>query len=31
VFSLAANIVPFGLKTLISGGGYGTNLGLAEK
>jgi putative inorganic carbon (hco3(-)) transporter len=28
VFSLAANFVPFGLKTLISGGGYGTNLGL---
>jgi putative inorganic carbon (HCO3(-)) transporter len=30
VFSLAANFVPFGLKTLISGGGYGTNLGLAQ-
>ena len=28
VFALAANFVPFGLKTLISGGGYGTNLGL---
>jgi putative inorganic carbon (HCO3(-)) transporter len=28
VFSLAGNIVPFGLKTLISGGGYGRNLGL---
>src|ERR1700761_7780935 len=28
VFSLAANIVPFGVKTLISGGGYGHNLGL---
>ncbi|WP_428487270.1 putative O-glycosylation ligase, exosortase A system-associated [Rhodopila sp.] len=28
VFSLAANFVPFGLKTLISGGGYGSNLGL---
>jgi probable O-glycosylation ligase (exosortase A-associated) len=28
VFSLAANIVPFGLKTLVSGGGYGHNLGL---
>jgi probable O-glycosylation ligase (exosortase A-associated) len=28
VFSLAANFVPFGLKTIISGGGYGTNLGL---
>ena len=28
VFSLAANFVPFGLKTLISGGGYGMNLGL---
>ncbi len=30
VFSMAANIVPFGLKTLISGGGYGSNLGLQE-
>ena len=30
VFSLAANFVPFGVKTLISGGGYGTNLGLAQ-
>jgi probable O-glycosylation ligase (exosortase A-associated) len=29
VFSLAANFVPFGLKVLISGGGYGQNLGLA--
>lgn len=29
VFSLAANFVPFGLKVLISGGGYGVNLGLA--
>jgi probable O-glycosylation ligase (exosortase A-associated) len=28
VFALAANFVPFGLKTLISGGGYGINLGL---
>jgi putative inorganic carbon (hco3(-)) transporter len=28
VFSLAANFVPFGLKVLISGGGYGMNLGL---
>jgi putative inorganic carbon (hco3(-)) transporter len=28
VFSLAGNIVPFGLKTLVSGGGYGRNLGL---
>lgn len=28
VFSLAANFVPFGLKTMISGGGYGQNLGL---
>lgn len=28
VFALAANFVPFGLKTLISGGGYGRNLGL---
>lgn len=29
VFSLAANFLPFGLKVLISGGGYGRNLGLA--
>jgi probable O-glycosylation ligase (exosortase A-associated) len=28
VFSLAANFIPFGLKTLITGGGYGQNLGL---
>jgi putative inorganic carbon (hco3(-)) transporter len=28
VFSLAANYVPFGLKVLLSGGGYGQNLGL---
>src|SRR4051812_26674414 len=28
VFALAANFVPFGLKVLLSGGGYGTNLGL---
>ncbi len=28
VFALAANIIPFGVKTLISGGGYGVNLGL---
>ncbi len=28
VFSLAANFVPFGLKVIFSGGGYGTNLGL---
>jgi probable O-glycosylation ligase (exosortase A-associated) len=28
VFSLAANFVPYGLKVLISGGGYGRNLGL---
>ncbi len=28
VFSLAANFVPFGLKVLKSGGGYGVNLGL---
>lgn len=30
LFALAANIIPFGLKTLISGGGYGRNLGLLE-
>jgi putative inorganic carbon (hco3(-)) transporter len=28
VFSLAANFIPFGVKTMISGGGYGRNLGL---
>jgi probable O-glycosylation ligase (exosortase A-associated) len=28
VFSLAANFVPFGIKVLLSGGGYGQNLGL---
>jgi putative inorganic carbon (hco3(-)) transporter len=28
VFSLAANFVPFGIKVLYSGGGYGMNLGL---
>ena len=28
VFSLAANFVPYGLKVLISGGGYGQDLGL---
>jgi putative inorganic carbon (HCO3(-)) transporter len=28
VFSLAANFVPFGAKVLISGGGYGRDLGL---
>lgn len=28
VFSLAANFVPFGAKVLLSGGGYGINLGL---
>ncbi len=28
VFSLAANFVPFGLKVLLSGGGYGRDLGL---
>jgi len=30
VFSMAANFVPYGLKVLISGGGYGMNLGLQE-
>jgi putative inorganic carbon (HCO3(-)) transporter len=30
VFSLAANFVPFGIKVLISGGGYGVNLGLQQ-
>jgi probable O-glycosylation ligase (exosortase A-associated) len=28
LFALAANFIPFGVKTLISGGGYGQNLGL---
>lgn len=28
VFALAANFLPFGVKTMISGGGYGQNLGL---
>ncbi len=28
VFSLAANFVPFGIKVILSGGGYGRNLGL---
>jgi len=28
VFSLAGNLLPFGLKTMISGGGYGRDLGL---
>jgi putative inorganic carbon (hco3(-)) transporter len=28
VFSLAANFVPFGVKVLLTGGGYGQNLGL---
>jgi probable O-glycosylation ligase (exosortase A-associated) len=30
VLSLAANFVPFGVKTFFSGGGYGTNLGLEQ-
>ena len=30
VFSLAANFVPYGIKTAISGGGYGVNLGLSQ-
>lgn len=30
LFSLAGNIIPFGVKTMISGGGYGMNLGLAS-
>jgi putative inorganic carbon (hco3(-)) transporter len=28
VFSLAANFIPFGIKVMVSGGGYGHNLGL---
>jgi putative inorganic carbon (HCO3(-)) transporter len=30
LFALAGNIIPFGIKTLISGGGYGQNLGLTS-
>ena len=30
LFALAGNIIPFGIKTLISGGGYGANLGLSS-
>jgi putative inorganic carbon (hco3(-)) transporter len=30
VLSLAANFLPFGIKVLISGGGYGMNLGLQQ-
>lgn len=30
LFAMAANFIPFGLKTLIAGGGYGRNLGLAS-
>jgi len=30
LFALAGNFVPFGIKTMISGGGYGMNLGLAS-
>nr|WP_294517403.1 putative O-glycosylation ligase, exosortase A system-associated [uncultured Rhodopila sp.] len=30
VLSLAANFIPFGIKTMISGGGYGSNLGLQQ-
>jgi probable O-glycosylation ligase (exosortase A-associated) len=30
LFSLTVQFVPFGLKTLISGGGYGRNLGVLE-
>ena len=30
VFALAANIIPFGVKVLVSGGGYGRNLGLGS-
>jgi putative inorganic carbon (HCO3(-)) transporter len=30
VLSLAANFIPFGVKTMISGGGYGVNLGLQQ-
>jgi probable O-glycosylation ligase (exosortase A-associated) len=30
VLALAANFIPFGVKTVISGGGYGANLGLEQ-
>lgn len=30
VLSLAANFIPFGIKVMISGGGYGQNLGLQQ-
>lgn len=30
MLALAANLIPYGLKILISGGGYGRNLGLAD-
>ncbi len=30
LFSLSANVVPFGFKTLLSGGGYGHQLGLVN-
>lgn len=29
LFALAGHFIPFGIKTMISGGGYGTNLGLS--
>ena len=30
LFALAGNFIPFGIKTMISGGGYGANLGLSS-
>jgi len=30
LFSLSANVIPFGLKTILSGGGYGRALGLVN-
>jgi putative inorganic carbon (hco3(-)) transporter len=30
LFALAANFIPFGIKTILSGGGYGQNLGLVS-
>lgn len=31
LFSLSGNVIPFGIKTILSGGGYGTQLGLVER
>src|SRR5216683_3073695 len=31
LFSLSGNVIPFGIKTILSGGGYGTQLGLVDR